>query len=75
MSATLETAKHQSLGEALPLEQARCREVLVEYRKIGPAGSFGAAMIELALRRADQATISGDIVGMLQAYEELKGIE
>ena len=62
----------RTLGDELPREQARCRELLVAYKEIGPAGAFGAAMIEQSLREADQASISGDIVAMLRAYEKLK---
>lgn len=64
-----------TLAEAFPMQQARCRELLAEYRKIGPAGAFGAAMIEAGLRRADQAAASHDTVAMLRSYEELKGFE
>ena len=64
-----------TLGDQLPREQARCRELLVAYKEIGPAGAFGAAMIEQSLREADTATISGDIVAMLRAYEKLKNHE
>jgi len=65
----------ESLAEALPQEMARVREVLGLYKQIGPAGIFGAAMIEQDLREADQAVMSGDIVRMLRAYEALKEIE
>ncbi len=61
-----------TLGDELPREQARCRELLVAYKEIGPAGAFGAAMIEQSLREADAATVSGDLVAMLRAYEKLK---
>lgn len=64
-----------SLAEALPLEQARVREVLELFKSIGPAGMFGAAMIETSLRAADKAAASGDVVAMLRAYQDLKGIE
>lgn len=65
----------ESLAEALPKEMARVREVLGQYRAIGPAGMFGAAFIEQDLRAADQAVMSGDVVAMLRAYEQLKTIE
>lgn len=65
----------KTLGESLPEEQARVREVLGCYKEIGPAGAFGAVMIEAALHRADKAAMSGDIVAMLLAYNELKEIE
>ena len=65
----------ESLAEALPKEQARVREVLQQYRDIGPAGIFGAVMIEQSLKAADQAVMSGDLVAMMRCYEDLKGIE
>lgn len=64
-----------TIGDALPLELTRVREVLNVYRELGPPGAFGALMIEVALQRADQAMIHGDIVEMLTVYEELKTIE
>jgi hypothetical protein len=64
-----------SLAEALPLEMARVREVLGQYKAIGPAGMFGAAFIEADLREADQAVMSGDVVRMIRVFEKLKGIE
>ena len=64
-----------SLGEEFPKEQARVREVLGQYKSIGPAGLFGASVIEKVLKRADQAAMSGDVVEMLQVFEELKAIE
>ncbi len=65
----------ETLGEALPKEMARVRTVLGHYKQIGAPGMFGAAMIEMALQRADQASMSGDVVAMLQVYEELKQIK
>ena len=65
----------ETLGDAIPKEQARVREVLGHYKDIGPAGMFGAAMIEQTLRRADQAVMSGDVVAMIAAYTELKDIQ
>ena len=62
-----------SVGEEFPKEQARVRELLQVYRDIGPAGTFGATMIEQVLKRADEAAISGDVVAILRSYEELKG--
>lgn len=64
-----------TLGDALPQEQARVREVLGYYKEIGPAGAFGAMMIEQALQRADRAAMSGDVVAMLAVYKELKEIQ
>lgn len=64
-----------SLGTEFPVELARARELLGVYRDIGPAGSFGAVVIEGAIRTAEQALASGDVVAMLRSYEELKGLK
>lgn len=64
-----------TLGELYPKEQARCREVLKLYREIGPAGTFGAAMIEATLREADEAAVSGDLARMILAYAAMKEIK
>lgn len=64
-----------TLADALPKEQARCRELLAFYKEIGSPGAFAAAMIETALQRADKAVMSGDVVAMIKSYEELKDFE
>ncbi len=61
----------ETLGDALPKEQARVREILGHYKEIGPAGMFGAAMIEASLRKADAAVMSGDLLAMIDAYNDL----
>lgn len=61
-----------SLGEAFPKEQARLRELLGQYREIGPAGQIGAMMIEDCLRRADVAAISQDLPAMIRIYKEMQ---
>lgn len=63
-----------TLGEDLPKEQARVRVVLGHYKEIGPAGVFGATMIEQTLQATDKAIISGDLVKMIKAYKDLKEI-
>lgn len=63
-----------TLADALPKEMARVREVLGHYREIGPAGMFGAAMIETDLRAADRAVMSGDVAAMLRSLKTLQGI-
>ena len=65
----------KTLADAFPQEQARVRELLGVYKSLGPTGAFGAVMIEQALRRADAAAASGDVVAMLRSLEELKGCE
>lgn len=64
-----------SVGEDLPKEQARVREVLGYYKEIGKPGVFGAMMIEATLKKADEAVISGDIVQMMSVCRELKDIK
>lgn len=64
-----------SIGDDFPKEQERVRELLAGYRSIGPAGLFGATMIERVLRRADAAAMSGDIVAILASYKELRECE
>lgn len=64
-----------TLGDKLPEEMARVRSVLGYYKEIGPAGMLGAAMIEQSLRAADKAVMSGDLVAMISAYQDLKEIE
>jgi hypothetical protein len=63
-----------TLGEALPLEIARVRDdVMPAYRDIGVSGAFALARMKNALEAAEKATVEGDTVAMLRAYEELKG--
>ena len=69
------TAEVFSLADGILQQQARCRELLAEYQRIGPAGFFGASMIDLALRRTEKAVMEGDTVAMLLCYEELRGLE
>lgn len=71
----MDEKKVQSLAEAFPREQERVRELLGFYKEIGPAGTFGALMIEDALRRADRAAAEQDVVAMISCYQELQGLE
>ena len=64
-----------SVGEDFPKQQKRCRELLEQYKAIGPAGQFAYSMISQALGRAEQAAISGDVVAILRSYQELRGFE
>ena len=62
----------KSLGDMMPVEQARVRELMLEYQKIGPAGAFGLMTLEQALAQADKAVMSGDVTEMLVAYQGLQ---
>jgi len=64
-----------SVGEDFPKQQARVRDVLEQFKKIGPAGAIGAALIEHSLRQADDALASGDVLKILVAYDGLRKIE
>ena len=64
----------ETLGDALPKELARVREMLGVYKSLGPVGAFGALMIERDLQEADTAMIEGDVVKMLRVYQKLKEI-
>ena len=63
-----------TLGDALPKEIARVREVLGHYKELGPVGMFGAMFIEQSLQAADKAIMAGDVVEMLRVFAELKEI-
>jgi phosphoserine aminotransferase len=64
-----------TLGEDYPKMQARVREILLQYKEIGPAGIFGAIMIEDLLQRADKAAIEQDLPAMISIYAEMKEIK
>ena len=64
----------ESLGEALPKEQARVRKLITIYRDpmLGGSGEFAALRMEGSLQIADKAVMSGDLVAMINAYQDLK---
>jgi hypothetical protein len=62
-----------SLAESLPAEQQRVRELVTLYLSIGAAGIPATLIMKDALRRAEIAASSGDIIAMIKSYEELKG--
>lgn len=67
-------AEVDTLGAALPREIERVRnEVMPTYSEIGLAGAPALLLMRAELDRAEKATAAGDVVGMLQAYEALKG--
>lgn len=61
-----------TVGDDFPVQQARVRQIQQDAREIGPEGHFLVVMCEQALREAEAAAISGDIVRILRAYQELK---
>lgn len=62
-----------TLGEELPKEMARIRDVLMpQYQSIGPAAGFALVMMRASLDRAATAMAEGDLAAMIVAYKELK---
>jgi hypothetical protein len=62
-----------TLGDDLPKEIARVRDVLIPaYLECGPGGAFAVAGMRADLDRASKAMIEGDIVEMVRVYKALK---
>lgn len=58
-----------NLAECLLEEQERVRELVTQYKSLPKGvGVFGATMMDEALKEAERATSSGDVVAMIQAY-------
>jgi len=62
----------ESLGEALPREMARVRDVLLPHYDAIPTGVFASALMRADLDRAARAMAEGDTVEMMRAYESLR---
>lgn len=63
-----------TVGDALPREMARVRDVVMPpYIEIGPAGQFALALMRHDLDIAAKAMAEGDVVAMIGALQELKG--
>ena len=63
----------ETLGEALPREMARVRDVLMpKYIASGPAGAFALALMRNDLDKAAKALAEGDVVAMIEVYSSLK---
>ena len=69
------TANIDTLGDALPREIARVRDELIPVYMSVTGGLFMATIMRSALESASQAMIRGDTVGMIAAYQELKGFK
>ena len=68
-----------SLGEALPKEMARVREVSQQYAEFrntpGVNVEFAIAAMDASLSAAEKAMVEGDTVAMLSAYQSLQGFD
>lgn len=61
-----------NLIEGIQSQCQRVRAIVPHYRDIGPAGEFGALMLEAAIREGEAAIASGDVVRMLSAFKSLE---
>jgi len=63
----------ETLGDALPKEMARIRDVVMPaYQSIGPAGGFALALMRKDLDDAAKAMMEGDTVEMIRLLQELR---
>lgn len=63
-----------TLADALPREIERVQEIIREYETT-PNGHIAASFMKQDIKKAHDAMMSGDLPGMLAAYESLKGYE
>jgi hypothetical protein len=61
----------ESLADALPKEIERVQSLIPIYEEI-PTGVFAATMMRQSIKAACNAMMSGDVVGMIRSYEDLK---
>lgn len=61
-----------TLSETLRQEQARCRRLALDYHALGSTGFFGAAVVEEAVKRAEEAIRGGNVLAMRRALASLK---
>lgn len=66
--------KTDTLGDALPREMARVRELIPLYDAV-PMGYLAAGMMRQSLDVAARALAEGDVVAMIRCHEDLKGYE
>lgn len=63
-----------NLIEGIQKQCNRCRELRKQYEQIGPAGAFGVAMIDIAVKEGEDSIASGDAVRMVVAHGKLEQI-
>jgi len=62
--------------EGLHSEMDRVREVIKDYDEVpNNAGAFASGMMKYAIKNAEDMIANGDTIGMVQAYNYLKGFE
>lgn len=63
-----------SLADALPREIERVQELIPLYKAV-PMGFIAATLMQQTIKEAHAAMVAGDVVGMLRAYNDLKGYD
>ena len=63
----------ENLMEGLQREIQRNKALAQMYFDIGPAGMFGATMINVDIKAGEDAIVGDDVVAMVRAFEKLKG--
>ena len=62
-----------NLIEGLQSEMNRVREIIKEYEALpNNAGAFASSMIEFSIKNAESSISTGDTIGMMKAYKDLK---
>ncbi len=61
-----------TLADALPREIERVQDIIPNYESV-PLGHIAASFMRESIKAAHRAMVAGDVVGMLVAYEDLKG--
>lgn len=64
-----------TLADGLVEEMSRCRELVSQYKALGPVGAFGACLIADAMDRTSRAMLEGDTAQMVRCYQLLKGLQ
>ena len=62
----------KSLMDGLHEELKRNKELIKQYRAIGPAGHIGATLLQQMIDKTEKAIFKNDVVQMVKCYEELK---
>lgn len=61
-----------TLADEIQSELKRNRELLVQYKEIGPPGTFAFAMIEQQIADTKRAILEADTVQMIRCLESLQ---
>lgn len=64
-----------SVGSEWPKVRANLAVLIERYRELGPAGSFGLAVLEDLARRADDAWDKQDLKELLPLFDEMRRAE